>query len=43
MMLTSDTTPEVFEALVKEATAVVLGEDDKRTVDLRVARDTRER
>ena len=29
---------EAFEALVKEATAVVIGEDEKRTIELRVAK-----
>ena len=29
--------PEVYESLTKEATIVVIGEDEKRTVDLRVA------
>jgi hypothetical protein len=43
LYLNSDTEPEAFEALIKEATTVVIGEDEKRTVDLRVARDTQER
>ena len=43
MMLTSDTSPEAYEALVKEATTVVVGEDDKRTLDLRVAKDSQDR
>ena len=43
LYLNPDTEPEAFEALIKEATTVVIGEDEKRTVDLRVARDTQER
>jgi hypothetical protein len=37
VLLNPDTSPEILEALVKEATTVVVGEDDKRTLDLRVA------
>jgi hypothetical protein len=36
-------TTEYFEMLAKEATAVVIGEDEQRTIDLRVAKDPRER
>jgi carboxypeptidase family protein len=39
--LSSDTGPEFFEALVKEATSVTIGEDEKRTVDLRVVKVAR--
>ena len=39
--LSPDTGPEVFEQLVKEATAVTVGEDEKRAVDLRVVRIAR--
>jgi hypothetical protein len=43
LLLNPDTSPEIFEALVKEATTVVVGEDDKRTLDLRVARGPQDR
>jgi protocatechuate 3,4-dioxygenase beta subunit len=33
-----DTSPDFFEALTKEATTVVIAEDEKRTVDLRVSK-----
>jgi protocatechuate 3,4-dioxygenase beta subunit len=36
--LTPDTDPDVFEQLVKDSTAVTVGEDEKRSVDLRVVR-----
>ena len=35
--------PEQFEPLTKEATMVVVGEDEKRTVDLRVASGVHDR
>jgi hypothetical protein len=38
--LTPDTDPEVFEQMVKDSTAVTVGEDEKRSVDLRVVRIT---
>jgi hypothetical protein len=38
VFLNFETPPEIYEALAKEATAVVVGEDEKRTLDLRVAR-----
>jgi hypothetical protein len=34
--MSGDVGPEFFEPLVKEATTVVIGEDEKRTIDLRV-------
>jgi hypothetical protein len=43
VLLNPDTSPEILEALVKEATTVVVGEDDKRTLDLRVARGPQDR
>lgn len=43
VFLTPDLAPEAFEPLVKDATAVVVGEDDKRTIDLRLAKDPQER
>jgi hypothetical protein len=43
LFLNFDTPPEIFEALVKEATAVVVGEDEKRTIELRVARVPQDR
>jgi hypothetical protein len=39
--LSPDTGAEVFEQLIKEATAVTVGEDEKRSVDLRVVRIAR--
>jgi hypothetical protein len=39
--LTPDTGPEVFEQMVKDSTLVTVGEDEKRTVDLRVVRPAR--
>ena len=39
--LSPDTGSEVFEQLIKEATAVTVGEDEKRSVDLRVVRIAR--
>ena len=36
-----DTSPELFEQLAKEGTSVTVGEDEKRTVDLRVVRIAR--
>jgi hypothetical protein len=41
--LTMETSQEAFEALIKEATTVVVGEDEKRTLDLRVAKDSQDR
>jgi hypothetical protein len=40
-MLSPDTSPELFAELVKEATPVVLNEDETRAVDLRVFRPAR--
>jgi hypothetical protein len=39
--LSPETSPEVFEQLVKDATSVVLNEDETRSVDLRVVRPAR--
>ena len=41
LYLSPDTSPDVFDQLVKEATAVTVGEDEKRSVDLRVVRIAR--
>jgi protocatechuate 3,4-dioxygenase beta subunit len=39
--LSPDSSPEIFEQLVKDATSVVLNEDETRTIDLRVVRPSR--
>jgi hypothetical protein len=38
MVMTPDLPPEFFEGLAKDATRVVVAEDERRVVDLRVSR-----
>lgn len=40
--LSPDAGPDLFEGLVKEATAVTVGEDEKRAIDLRVTKRQQE-